>query len=80
MGKSFQEAASRDEQVANNDRVLAEHEAIFAAIAAGDGRAAKRAMETHIENLLEISLRKLAQEERARVANTLVANELTYSA
>ena len=80
VGKSFQGAASRDEQVANNDRVLAEHEAIFAAIAAGDGRAAKRAMETHIENLLEISLRKLAQEERARVANTLVANELTYSA
>lgn len=80
VGKPFQEAASREEQVANNDRVLAEHEAIYTAIAAGDGRTAKQAMETHIENLLEISLRKLAQEERARVARTLVVDELNYSA
>ena len=80
VGKSFQESAPREEQIANNDRVLTEHEAIFAAIAAGDGRAAKRAMETHIENLLEISLRKLALQERERVAESLVVDELIYSA
>ena len=80
VGKSFQESASREEQIANNDRVLTEHEAIFAAIAKSDGRAAKRAMETHIENLLEISLRKLAQEERERVTQSLVADELIYTA
>lgn len=80
VGKSFPESSSKQEQVANNDRVSAEHEAIYAAIADGDAREAKRAMEIHIENLLEISLRKLAQQERERVAQSLTADELVYSA
>ena len=80
VGKNFQTPGSKQEQVANNDRVLAEHEAIYAAIADGDARKAKWAMEIHIENLLEISLRKLAQQERERVAQSLTADELVYSA
>lgn len=78
IGRNFRETASREDQLANHDRVLAEHEAIFAAIADGDARAAKLAMETHIENLLEILLRKLAQEERDRVAQSMVVDELGY--
>ena len=73
-------AASRTEQLANDERVLAEHETIFKAIADGDVRAAKQAMELHIENLLEISLRKFEQEERERVAQTLMPSELAYHA
>lgn len=73
-------AALRAKQLANDERVLIEHETIFKAIADGDVRAAKQAMELHIENLLEISLRKFEQEERERVAQTLLPSELAYHA
>ncbi len=78
IGHDVTEADLRAAPVANHDRVLAEHDAIFAAIAAGDVRKAKAAMETHLENLIEISLRKLEQEEQERVARTLAADELAY--
>lgn len=67
------------ERMANHTRVLAEHEVIFAAIADRDSNQAKHAMETHIENLLGISLRKWTQRERAREVQSLTAAELVYS-
>ena len=50
------------------------------AIAKGDAKAAKFAMEQHIENLIEISLRRIAQQERERFARSLTADELVYTA
>jgi len=79
-GQNIFEASTREAQVANGVRVLGEHEAIYVAIAKGDTKAAKLAMEQHIENLIEISLRRLAQEERERGARSLKADELVYSA
>lgn len=80
IGQKISAADPREAQVANSDRVLAEHEEIFVAIATGKVRASKLAMETHLENLIEISLRKLEQEERERGAQTTVADQLVYLA
>jgi DNA-binding GntR family transcriptional regulator len=71
-------SAPREAQLANDARVLAEHEAIYAAISAGDETAAKLAMEHHIENLMEIALQKLDREERERVAQSLIIPELAH--
>tara|TARA_B110000483_G_scaffold23039_1_gene26743 strand:- start:8080 stop:8829 length:750 start_codon:yes stop_codon:yes gene_type:complete len=80
VGQNILGSDTREAQVANGSRVLAEHEAIYAAIAKGDAKAAKFAMEQHIENLIEISLRRIAQQERERFARSLTADELVYTA
>lgn len=80
VGQDIPGANTREAQVANGVRVLGEHEAIYVAITKGDEKAAKLAMEQHLENLIEIWLRRRAQEERERDARSLKADELVYSA
>jgi DNA-binding GntR family transcriptional regulator len=57
--------------------VLASHTEIYEAIARRDGAAAKSAMERHIQELIEHSLRSFAGGEAGR---NLTAEELLYSA
>ena len=61
-------------------KVLASHREIFKAIAGRDGPAAKMAMENHIQELIEHSLRAFAQLEAGRTVRALAADELLYLA
>ena len=51
--------------------VLSVHESIYQAIAAGDAAGARTAMESHLRELMENSLRALARQESGRIVNDL---------
>lgn len=73
------ELPTKAERDARRRQVLADHEAIYEAIAGRDGPAAKAAMEQHIQELIEHTLRSFAQSESARPTRELTADELLYS-
>lgn len=71
-GKAQKDARRRE--------VLECHRHIFDAVSRRDGPAAKRAMEEHIQELIEHSLRSFARTEAGRTARALTEDELVYSA
>jgi DNA-binding GntR family transcriptional regulator len=58
--------------------VLASHGEIYEAIARGDAAAAKHAMERHIQDLIDTTLRRMARAESGVIARELTAEELVY--
>jgi DNA-binding GntR family transcriptional regulator len=72
--------STKAERDARRQQVLASHTQILDAITRRNGPAAKKAMEEHIQELIEHSLRSFAQNESTRPARKLTADELLYSA
>lgn len=68
--------AERDE---NRRKVLASHDEIYDAIARGDAMAAKDAMERHIQDIIDKSLRIMAQSGSGLIARELTDEELVYN-
>lgn len=79
-GKGEAELTTKPERDARRHKVLQSHTEIYDAIARRDGAAAKAAMEEHIQELIEHSLRQFAQNESARPTRGLTADEMLYTA
>jgi DNA-binding FadR family transcriptional regulator len=60
--------------------VLTSHEEIYEAIRRSDARAAKDAMERHIQDIIDNTLRGMARAERTTIARELTEEELSYTA
>ena len=58
--------------------VLAHHEEIFQAIAAGDSVAAKKAMEIHVQDLIDRNLRAMVRDRSNLVTRELSEEEAVY--
>ena len=58
--------------------VLASHDEIYAAIASSDPIAAKHAMERHIQDIIDNSMRSMARAESGLIARELTAEEMSY--
>ncbi len=58
--------------------VLASHDEIYAAIARSDSVAAKHAMERHIQDIIDSSMRTMARAESGIIARELTAEEMSY--
>lgn len=61
-------------------KVLASHVEIFEAIAAGDAVAAKKAMEAHIQDIIDRNLRSMVRDRPSMVTRTMTEDEAAYSA
>lgn len=68
--------AARD---ANRLAVLRSHDEVYQAIASGDAAAAKRAMEFHIQDIINKSLLSLARGGSGHIARDLTPEELVYT-
>lgn len=68
----------KDESNDNRRRVLAEHDAIFNAIAERDSRAAKVAMEQHIQDIINKNLNAMAIADGDHYTRPLSEDELAY--
>lgn len=71
---------SKAETDARRQVVLESHEEIFAAIAESDGPKAKAAMEHHIQDIIDQSLRVMAGADPGAASRELTPDELVYSA
>jgi DNA-binding GntR family transcriptional regulator len=69
-----------EEESAHRRAVLAEHAAIYEAIEAGDSAGAKRAMEEHIQDIIDRSIHQLARATADVATRELSAEEAIYSA
>lgn len=58
--------------------VLESHHEIYEAIAQSNAAAAKHAMERHIQDLIDTTLRRMARAESGVIARELTAEELVY--
>lgn len=73
-------AAERKEKQARRRVVLASHEEIYRAIAKRDAPGAKHAMERHIQDIIDSSLRTMVRAESGLIARELTPEELSYTA
>ena len=71
-------AWSKVESKENRRRVLAEHDAIFSAIGERDSRAAKIAMEQHIQDIINKNLNTMAIADGDLHSRVLTEEELAY--
>ena len=77
-------AGSERVVVAKTDRdirrkaVLDSHDEIYAAIARSDPLAAKQAMERHIQDIIDGSMRSMARAESGLIARDLTPEEMSY--
>jgi DNA-binding GntR family transcriptional regulator len=71
--------ASKSERDENRRKVFASHKEIYDAIARGDAPAAKRAMEAHIQDIIDKSLRSVALAGAEVTKRELTEEELAYS-
>jgi DNA-binding GntR family transcriptional regulator len=69
----------KQESAENRRNVLAEHEAIYAAIAAGDADGAKNAMSRHIQIIINKQVFLLERAGSMRTATAMTEEELSYS-
>jgi DNA-binding GntR family transcriptional regulator len=67
------------EEQSHRREVLASHEKIYRAIAAGEVAAAKREMEHHIQDIIDRSVHRLARANADIVTRELSAEEAIYS-
>lgn len=72
--------ADRAERNSHRLEVLKMHEAIFDAIRRSDVDAAKAAMETHIQDIIDTNLRAMARSRAGSATRELTEEELSYSA
>lgn len=78
IGPSIPKQAGKEISDSNRRKVLASHEEIHDAIARRDARAARDAMERHIEDIVEKSIRLIADSD-AISPQELSEQELSYS-
>lgn len=67
-------------ELAHRREVLASHEKIYRAIAAGKPDAAKREMENHIQDIIDRSMHRLARASSAGASRELSSEEAFYNA
>jgi DNA-binding GntR family transcriptional regulator len=72
--------ADRSERDKRYFEVLASHEEIFEAIRAANATAAKSAMERHIQDIIDSSLRQIAGASPSATVRELTEEELSYTA
>jgi DNA-binding GntR family transcriptional regulator len=72
----IQDRAARD---SHRRTVLASHEQIYQAILQGDSTAARDSMERHLQQVIDINLRRLVQTNSESRATTLPEEEVIYS-
>ncbi len=75
-GNAKEEKASKD---AHRKEIQASHEEIYQAIERGDAAAAKRAMEQHIQDIIDNNIRLMAREDQVASARELTEEELSYT-
>ena len=68
------------EDLAHRQEVLASHEQIYQAIEAGNVAAAKKAMEEHIQDIIDRSVHRLARASARVMARALSDEEAIYNA
>ncbi len=68
------------EDMTHRKEVLAEHEAVYEAIAAGQSAEARRAMEEHIQDIIDRSVHRLARASADVATREMSAEEAIYSA
>ncbi len=73
-----QAPADKAQRDARRVVVLASHREIYEAIARGNAAAAKRAMERHIQDIIDTTLRRMTQAESGAIVRELTAEELVY--
>jgi len=73
-----QAKASERESPADLDRVVAGHEEIYRAVEKGDGAGAKDAMERHLREGTNRSLRKMAERKEGALTREFSEEELSY--
>jgi DNA-binding GntR family transcriptional regulator len=71
---------ARSERDQRRRDVMASHEEIYEAILRSDSRAAKDAMERHIQDIVDNALQAMARAERGATARELTEEELSYTA
>lgn len=79
-GKGSEPSSDKREEESLRRKVLASHEEIFDAIAAGDAAAAKRAMESHIQDIIDRNLRSMVRDRPNMVTRELSDEEAIYDA
>lgn len=78
IGPRVPKSGDKKESDANRRKVLASHEEIYEAIARGDAPASRAAMERHIQDLVEKTMRMIAGSEMV-MPRELSDEELAYS-
>jgi DNA-binding GntR family transcriptional regulator len=71
--------ATKPERDENRRKVMVSHDEIFDAIAQGNAAAAKSAMERHIQDLIDKTLRIVARDGGGMMARELTEEELAYN-
>jgi DNA-binding GntR family transcriptional regulator len=79
QGGAARNFEDKDESTENRRSVLQEHEAIYAAIAAGDVDGAKSAMTRHIQTIVNKQVFLLERAGSMRSATELTEEELSYT-
>lgn len=72
--------ASNPEDLSHRGEVLKSHEEIYKAIAAGDAASAKKAMEAHIQDIIDRSVHRLARANAEVMTRELSDEEAIYTA
>ena len=72
--------AGNKEDLVHRAEVLKSHEQIYEAIAAANVTAAKKAMEAHIQEIIDRSVRRLARANAEVMTRELSAEEAIYNA
>jgi len=78
IGPKVPKLGDKHETDANRRKVLASHEEIYEAIARGDARASREAMERHIQDIVEKTMRLIAGSDVV-MPRELSEEELAYS-
>ncbi|MEO6246533.1 MAG: GntR family transcriptional regulator [Opitutaceae bacterium] len=80
IGGASQGALPEKNEEALRRQVLASHTEIFQAIQAGDSVAAKKAMEAHIQDIIDRNLRSMVRDRPNLVTRELTEDEAAYNA
>jgi DNA-binding GntR family transcriptional regulator len=78
VGPKLPKLGDKQETDANRRKVLSSHEEIYEAIARGDARASREAMERHIQDIVEKTMRLIAGSDVV-MPRELSEEELAYS-
>ncbi len=70
---------TKADRQARRQLVLGMHETIFEAINRGDGTAAKAAMESHIQDIIDSNIRIMGLSKPEATTRELTEDELNYS-
>jgi DNA-binding FadR family transcriptional regulator len=79
VGTPSTAAAGKPEDTRRRE-VLASHVEIFAAIERGDAAAARKEMESHIQDIIDRNLRSMVRERPSMITREMTDEEAIYSA